>query len=124
VRKQLHIYAGVFFGLLGILQTLGTILGWGGSRAPDIVYGDEMNFPEGIILLLVSIELFRHNARIKVFAVLLAILNEIAGVIGVITLARPVAFSWVGIWLSVFAVAYWSSMKVQSSTPKEAVKLA
>ena len=93
-----------------VLQTFDAVLGWGG-RAPDVVYGDEMNFPEGMVLLFVAIELYRRNSRAKFFAAVLAILNGVAAAFDIATLSRPVAFSWTAIWTVVFAAASWPSVK-------------
>ncbi len=102
-----------FLALLGaflVLQAFGSVLGWGG-RAPDVVYGDEMNFPEEMVLLFVGIELYRCNSHAKFFAAVLAVLNGIAAASDIATLSRSVAFTWVAIWTVVFAAASWPAVK-------------
>ena len=116
-----------FFILLGALTTLlalGSFLGLPASRAPDVLYGDEMSFPEGIVLLLVVLALCRGNRRINIFAALMAVINGIAAMFDVWTLQKPFANCWVGIWVSVFAVASWLSVKSHRVTPTEAAKTA
>ena len=127
VQKIARIYFAAFFAVLGAFHTLralGTFFGWEGSRAPDVYYGEEMNFPEGIVLLLVAAALYRCNPRTGIFAALMAVINGSAGVLSVWALPRPFAFYWMGIWAFVFAVTSWASLKAQSMTPERAAKSA
>jgi hypothetical protein len=109
-RKSVYVVSFVLLGALLVLQTLGTLLGWSG-RAPDVVYGDEMNFSEEILLLFVAIELYRRNSRAKFLAAVLAVLNGVAVAVQVDVLAKPIAFAWAAMWTVVFAAASWSSIK-------------
>lgn len=106
------------------LPELGKVLGWSGSRAPDVLYGDEMSFPEGIVLLLVATALWRGNRRTNIFAALMAAINGAAVALDVEALQRPFAFSWVAIWMSVFVVASWPSIKAHFTRSKEVGKAA
>ncbi len=94
-----------------ILPRLGEAFGWTVSRAPDVLYGDEMSFPEGIVLFLVATALWRGNRRTHIFAAVMALINGTAGAFDVWSLQKPFAFSWTAIWISVFLVASWPSTK-------------
>jgi len=112
VRRQVHLAFLTILGAFLALQAFGALLGWNG-RAPDVGYGDEMNFPEEVILFLVTIALYRRSNHAKFFAASMAILNGIVAAfdLDVFTLARPVAFSWAGIWTALFVTASWSSIR-------------
>ena len=110
VRKSVYAAFLTLLGAFLALQIFGTVMGWGG-RAPDVTYGDEMNFPEEIVLFFTAIELYRRNSRAKFFAAALAVLNGVAAAFDIATLSRPIAFSWAAIWTVVFAAASWPLLK-------------
>ena len=110
LRKFAYVAFLVLLGAFLVLQAFGAVLGWGG-RAPDVVYGDELNFPEELVLLFVAILLYRRNGHAKLFAAVLALLNGIAAGFHVDGLSRTVAFSWVVTWTVVFAASSWPSLK-------------
>jgi hypothetical protein len=121
VQKSAHTLFGSLFALLGAIVTL-LMLGvfFLGSRAPDVVYGDEMNFPEGIVLFLVGVALYQRNRRASLFAALMAAASASAPLFHAWTLSTSYAICWAGIWACVFAVAFRLPSKAQSVTLKKA----
>lgn len=126
-RVLRHIHLG-FLALLGAflaLQVLGALLGWNG-RAPDVVYGDEMNIPEEFVLFLVGIALYRHNNHARFFATAMALLNGIAAAfysdLDIFTLSRPLTFCWFLIWSVIFAGASWPSIRLTVETKRKQLK--
>ena len=110
------------FGSLGaflIIQRLGLTFGLWGSRAPDVIYGDEMNLAQGFVLLLVAIELYRGNKYGRIFAALMAVVNACAVFFYSANLPTPVAFCWMVFWIFVFAVSSWPVEKTQVLTSTE-----
>jgi hypothetical protein len=105
----------VFLGIVIIFVSFANLLGWMG-RAPDVVYGDEMNLPEAILVVLVGIEFCKNKRRAWLFAILLAILNGVVGVLGAVSLAWSFAFAWMCLWIVVSVVAFRSSGKVHVLT--------
>jgi len=121
VQRPTHTLLAGLFALLGAFVTL-LALGvfFLGSRAPDVIYGDEMNFPEGVVLFLVAMALYQGNRRTSLFAALMAVVSATAPLFDTWTLSTPYAICWAGIWACVFAVAFRPPPKAQSVTLKEA----
>ena len=120
MRKPSDSHFVAFSGLLAVLiifVSLAKSLGWTG-RAPDVIYGDEASLPEAILLVLVAIEFYRNKRRALVFAILIAILNGVAVVVGVLSLAWPVALAWIGLWIFVAVVVARLSGRAQPATLK------
>jgi hypothetical protein len=107
----------VLLGILIIFVSFANLLGWTG-RAPDVIYGDEMNLPEAILLVLIGIEFYKNKRLARLFAILLAILNGAVGVLGVMSLAWSFAFAWMGLWIFVSVVSSRSSGRAQVLTSK------
>jgi len=123
VQRPTHTLLAGLFALLGSLVTfLALGVFFLGSRAPDVVYGDEMNFPEGIVLFLVAVALYQGNRHASLFAAVMAVVSAIAPLFDAWTLSTPYAICWAGIWACVFAVAFRSPPKAQSVTLKEATR--
>jgi hypothetical protein len=105
-----------------IVQRLGLTFGIWGSRAPDVIYGDEMNLAQGFVLLLVAVELYRSNKYARIFAALMAVVNACAVFFYSPNLSTPVAFCWLAFWIFVFTVASWPVAKAQVLTRTEPPK--
>jgi hypothetical protein len=96
-----------------ILQQLERDFGWTGVRAPDLVYGDEENLLEGIILCMASMLLWQGNPLTWMFATIMCFMNLAIGILGIArvldvwTLIPQVAFIWSGVWTFVCIVASW-----------------
>jgi hypothetical protein len=120
----MHTFVAALFALLGAFVAVLAVGPFLGSRAPDVVYGDEMNFPEGVVFFLVALALYQGNRHVKIFAAIMAVVNGIAPMFEVWTLSKPFALFWVGIWACVFAAAFWLAPKAERLTSKEAVKTA
>ncbi len=120
-RRSLRVLFG-FLGAFLIVRRLGLTFALWGSRARDVVYGDEMNLAQGFVLFLVAIELYRAKTYARIFAALMAVVNAYAVFFYSPTLAIPVAFCWLVFWIFVFAVASWPVEKAQvlarTETPK------
>jgi hypothetical protein len=91
------------------------------NRAPDVVYGDEMDCPEGIVLALVAVEFYRGNRRASSYAAVIVLLNMIAAVFEPITLIRPFALLWTGIWM--FFLIVVRSQALEASTDSSKIRL-
>jgi hypothetical protein len=111
-----------FLGAFLVVQRLGLAFGLWGSRARDVVYGDEMNLAQGFVLLLVAIELYRGKKYARIFPAMMAVVNAYALFFHSPTLAIPVAFYWLLFWIFVFAVASWPVEKTHVLTRTEPPK--
>jgi hypothetical protein len=84
-----------------------------------------MNSPEGVILVLVGVGIYRRNSRVKIFAALLAVLNGLAGTMALaFSLSKPVAFLWVGIWIVVFVTMRYVQSKTSFLTARGTAQTA
>jgi hypothetical protein len=123
VQRSAHTLFVSLFALLGAFVTLLSLgVFFLGSRAPDVVYGDEMNFPEGIVLFLVGVALYQGNRRTSLFAALMAVVSATAPLFDAWTMSTHYSISWAGIWACVFAIAFRPPQKAQFVMLKEAIR--
>lgn len=93
----------IAFGLIGafsVMVALGNHL-WGG-RAPDVIYGDEINLPYGFLLLLLAIALHSGNQRVTMYAAIMTIVCGFEA-IWMEALENPFSIGWFLVWLGLLA---------------------
>ncbi|HEV2101561.1 MAG TPA: hypothetical protein VGR58_02175 [Candidatus Acidoferrum sp.] len=90
--------ASIAFGLIGassLLVALGTHL-WG-DRAPDVLYGDEINLPYGFVLLLTAIALQSGSHRVTVYGAIMTVACGFEA-IWMEGFRNPFSIGWLVIW--------------------------
>ena len=98
--------ANVMFGLIGafsFITAIGIQSGWA-DRAPDVVYGDVINLPNGLVLLLLVTALQLGNRRLGIYVAVVTLVcgfeaNWMEG------LRNPFFMGWLLIWTAFLAHA-------------------
>src|SRR5262249_60454763 len=87
MKKKYRTLFAVLFALLGVLMVLQQLdrgAARTGLRAPDVVYGDEESFSEGIVLFLASLLFWQRNPLTWMFAAVLSVGNMAIGILGAV----------------------------------------
>jgi len=89
----------VTFGLIGafsLITAIGMRSGWA-DRAPDVIYGDEINLPYGFVLLLLAIAGLSGNRRVWLYGVIMTVACGIEA-IWMEGFRNPFSIGWLVIW--------------------------
>ena len=89
----------VAFGLIGafsFITAIGMRSGWA-DRAPDVIYGDEINLPYGFVLLLLAMAGLSGNRRVWLYAVIMTVACGFEA-IWMEGFHNPFSVGWLMIW--------------------------
>jgi len=99
--------ANVMFGLIGafsFITAIGIQSGWA-DRAPDLVYGDVINLPNGFVLLLLAAALQLGNRRLGMYIAAVTLICGFEG-IWMEGLRNPFFTGWLLIWIAFLVHAF------------------
>ena len=97
----------VMFGVIGafsFITAIGIQSGWA-DRAPDLVYGDVINLPNGLVLLLLAAALQLGNRRLGIYVAAVTLVCGFEG-IWMEGLRNPFFIGWLLIWIAFLVHAF------------------
>ena len=104
-------------GVLVIFPGIGVALRWYLPGSHDIYFRSELDVLDGVLSFLAALRIYRGDSRAWVFALVLAGLNLIGGVVASWLAFYVFSASWAAAWLAVILWLCWPSVRSGFSTP-------
>jgi uncharacterized membrane protein len=125
VKEILRGFVIGLFGLAGallIFPALGVALSWKLPGSHDIYFRSELHFLEGVLSLLVALGIYRKDSRIWAFAIFVAGINLLGGILATWLAFNMYNVSWFIAWAAVMVWLCWPPVRTQFHGPNESLR--
>ncbi|HKM80094.1 MAG TPA: hypothetical protein VJY15_03935 [Candidatus Acidoferrum sp.] len=125
LQKLAHVVVVLVFAVVGVSSLLAAAgFAWHLRTIKGPYFQTEMDLLEGIALLVAAVGLYRHDVRVRKFAVVLAALYVLACGIGLVAVPGIVSGSWFLVWLLVLLWLLSATARAQFAAGKAEAKTA
>jgi uncharacterized membrane protein len=114
----------VLAGVLLIFPALGVALSWKLPGSHDLYFRSEFHFLDGALSLMAALGIYRKDSRIWLFAIFVAGLNLLGGLLATWLAFNLYSVSWLLAWGAATAWLCWPSVRAQFHKPDENLRLA
>ncbi len=125
VKEILRGFVVGLFGLAGallIFPALGAAFSWKLPGSHDLYFRSELHILDGVLSLLAALGIYRKDSRIWIFAIVVAGLNLLGGVLATWLAFNLYSVSWLLAWGAATVWLSWPSVRAQFHKPDESLR--